>query len=241
MHAYKDAIRRTGGAYVLYPGTEKKIRRGFHEIIPGLGAFCIAPGHEDEQVPALKRFLREIVDHFMDRTSQREKIAVVEHEIHSTPPEPFYEMFPEPYGNPIFADAVIVLLGCFKSEEHLQWILENGKYNIRFGGERKGAIELKEPYLNVRYLLLYNMDDLSDIRILKMTKPHPSIVTDKVMAEMDYPNPTPDQMYMVYDVSVDAVEPELKDRPWFIDTLVKDAKGAPVIVTYTNLFPIGLR
>ena len=240
MHAYKDAIRRTGGAYVLYPGTEKKIRRGFHEIIPGLGAFCIAPGHEDEQVPALKRFLREIVDHFMDRTSQREKVAVAEHEIHSIPPDPFYEMFPEPYGNPIFADAVMVLLGCFKSGEHLQWILENGKYNIRFGGEREGAIELKESYLNVRYLLLYNMDDLSDIRILKMTKPHPSIVTDKVMAEMDYPDPTPNQMYMVYDVSIDAVEPELKDRPWFIDTLVKDAKGAPVIVSYTNLFPVGL-
>ena len=62
-----------------------------------------------------------------------------------------------------------------------------------------------------------------------------------IMAEMDYPNPTPDQMYMVYDVSVDAVEPELYDRPWFIDSLVKDANGAPVIVTYTNLFPIGLR
>ena len=85
------------------------------------------------------------------------------------------------------------------------------------------------------------MDDLSDIRILKMTKTHPSIVTDRIMAEMDYPNPTPGQMYMVYDVSVDAVEPELYDRPWFIDSLVKDANGAPVIVTYTNLFPIGLR
>jgi predicted component of viral defense system (DUF524 family) len=38
MHAYKDAIRRTGGAYILYPGTEQKAFRGFHEIIPGLGA-----------------------------------------------------------------------------------------------------------------------------------------------------------------------------------------------------------
>ena len=25
MHAYKDAIRRTGGAYVLYPGTEDRV------------------------------------------------------------------------------------------------------------------------------------------------------------------------------------------------------------------------
>ncbi len=145
-------------------------------------------------------------------------------------------MFPEPYGNPVFADDVLVLLGCYKSDEHLQWILENGKYNIRFEGKREGAIELKESYLNVRYLLLYNMDDLDDIRILKMTKPHPSIVTDKIMAELGYPNPTPDQMYMVYDVSVDAVEPELYDRPWFIDSLVKEKKGAPQTVINTNLF-----
>ena len=26
MHAYRDAIRRTAGAYVLYPGNEAKIR-----------------------------------------------------------------------------------------------------------------------------------------------------------------------------------------------------------------------
>ena len=237
MHAYKDAIRRTGGAYVLYPGTEKKIRKGFHEIIPGLGAFCIAPGHEDEQIPALKRFLRDVFIHFMDRNSQREKVAIAEHDIYSSEPEPFYEMFPEPYGNSVFADAVAVLVGCYKSKVHLQWILEKGKYNIRFGGEREGAIELKESYLRARYLLLYDPDDFSDLRIMKIIKDNPTIINEKAMAEMGYPDPTPNQMYMVYDVSIDAVEPELYNRPWTIEPFVKDKNGAPIIVTYTNLFP----
>ena len=237
MHAYKDAIRRTGGAYVLYPGTEKKIRKGFHEIIPGLGAFCIAPGHEDEQIPALKRFLRDVFIHFMDRNSQREKVAIAEHDIYSSEPEPFYEMFPEPYGNSVFADAVAVLVGCYKSKEHLQWILEKGKYNIRLGGEREGAIELKESYLKARYILLYNPDDFSDLRIMKIIKDNPTIINEKAMVEMGYPDPTPNQMYMVYDVSVDAVEPELYNRPWTIEPFVKDKNGAPIIVTYTNLFP----
>lgn len=236
MHAYKDAIRRTGGAYVLYPGTEKKIRKGFHEIIPGLGAFCIAPGHEDEQIPALKRFLREIVDHFMDRTSQREKVAVAEHEIHATPPDPFYEMFPEPYGNPVFADAVTVLVGCYKSEEHLNWILTNGKYNIRCGGEREGAVELTDSFINAQYLLLYNLTDLSIKHIMKMTKKHPVVVTDKMLGEMDYPEPTPGQMYMLYDVSEELVEPELVDRPWYIDPIVEGKNGSPQTAIYTNLF-----
>ena len=236
MHAYKDAIRRTGGAYVLYPGTEKKIRKGFHEIIPGLGAFCIAPGHEDEQVPALKRFLREIVDHFMDRTSQREKVAVAEHEIHSTTPDPFYEMFPEPYGNPVFADAVTVLVGCYKSEEHLQWILTNGKYNIRCGGEREGAVELTDSFINAQYLLLYDLTDMSIKHIMKMTKKHPVVVTDKMLGEMDYPEPAPGQMYMLYDVSEELVEPELVDRPWYIEPIVEGKNGAPQTAIYTNLF-----
>lgn len=239
MHAYKDAIRRTGGAYVLYPGTEKKIRKGFHEIIPGLGAFCIAPGHEDEQVPALKRFLREIVDHFMDRTSQREKVAVAEHEIHSTPPNPFYEMFPEPYGNSVFPDSVRVLLGCYKNQEHLEWILKTGKYIIRCGGNRDGAVELEDTFINVKYLLLYDMADYSIKYIFKMTKAHPVVITDTMLAAMDYPGPTPGQLYMLYDVSKDAVESELLDRPWFIESFVKGENGAPQTVLYTNLFDAG--
>ena len=239
MHAYKDAIRRTGGAYVLYPGTEKKIRKGFHEIIPGLGAFCIAPGHEDEQIPALKRFLRKIVDHFMDRTSQREKVAVAEHEIHSTPPNPFYEMFPEPYGNSVFPDSVRVLLGCYKNQEHLEWILKTGKYNIRCGGNRDGAVELEDTFINFKYLLLYDMADYSVKYILKMTKAHPVVITDTMLAAMDYPEPTPGQLYMLYDVSKEAVEPELLDRPWFIESFVKGKNGAPQTVLYTNLFDTG--
>ena len=50
MHAYRDAIRRTAGAYVLYPGNdgddkrfEEFDHRGFHEVLPGLGAFAIRP------------------------------------------------------------------------------------------------------------------------------------------------------------------------------------------------------
>ena len=237
MHAYKDAIRRTGGAYVLYPGTEKKIRKGFHEIIPGLGAFCIAPGHEDEQIPALKRFLRDVFIHFMDRNSQREKVAIAEHDIHSSMSDPFYEMFPEPYGNSVFPDSVRVLVGCYKSQEHLDWILKHGKYNIRCGGGREGAVELQDSFINAKYLLLYDSADLSIKCILKMTKPHPVVVSDNILSEMDYPDSSPGQLYMLYDVSIEEVEPELYDRPWTIEPFVKDKCGTPIVVSYINLFP----
>lgn len=75
MHAYKDAIRRTGGAYILYPGSEALNRQGFHEIIPGLGAFPVRPSKTNDGTGALKAFILAVIDHFINRTSQREKLA----------------------------------------------------------------------------------------------------------------------------------------------------------------------
>ena len=76
MHAYKDAIRRTGGAYILYPGTENQVIHGFHEIIPGLGAFAISPKDYDKSIQAFLTFLDDVVDNFLNRTSLREKLAL---------------------------------------------------------------------------------------------------------------------------------------------------------------------
>ena len=60
MHAYRDAIRRSAGAYVLYPGSEKEQSpfRGFHELLPGLGAFPLRPNQVDDGSSALARFHR---------------------------------------------------------------------------------------------------------------------------------------------------------------------------------------
>lgn len=39
MHAYRDAIKRSQGAYILYPGrlSTPEQFKGFHEVLPGLG------------------------------------------------------------------------------------------------------------------------------------------------------------------------------------------------------------
>ena len=235
MHAYKDAIRRTGGAYILYPGnTKEEIHKGFEEIIPGLGAFCLSPGHDEDQIPAIKTFLEEVVDHFANRTTKREKAALAVHGIYEQASTRFYNSFPEPYLSSIFPDDLIVLVGCYKSEEHLKWILREKKYNIRFGGPRQGAISLEDKYLNARYLLLYNLNNQKDIRIFKIMGTRPEIVTDKRMSQWHYPGPTPDQMYMVYSVSEEAVEQELKDQNWDIRHAI-NKNGAPGIDYYNNL------
>ena len=72
MHAYRDAIRRSQGAYVLYPGVgappsghgEYTVWLGYHELLPGLGAFTVRPGAEKQSgVRLLECFLHDVMDH----------------------------------------------------------------------------------------------------------------------------------------------------------------------------------
>lgn len=66
MHAYKDAIRRSMGAYVLYPGQGSGHRnflwQEYHEVIPGLGAFSIRPDDADSGATTLQKFLLDVLD-----------------------------------------------------------------------------------------------------------------------------------------------------------------------------------
>lgn len=77
MHAYRDAIRRTGGAYVLYPGSSDHdpLRSNFHEILPGLGAFSIRPkeGGKAQGIDVLSKLLDEVIDHLSNRTTAHER------------------------------------------------------------------------------------------------------------------------------------------------------------------------
>ena len=73
MHSYRDAIRRTGGAYVLYPGTvegDHNDRNEYTEILPGLGAFPLSPSRDSSV--NIRDFLRRIADHLCDRITQWE-------------------------------------------------------------------------------------------------------------------------------------------------------------------------
>ena len=162
MHAYKDAIRRTSGAYILYPGTERSTKSGFHEIIPGLGAFCISPDNENNQIKELKSFLMDVKSHMLDRASQREKMALQAYNIYKNVPtiaDQVCEKLPESvgYNRDFQPDETYVLLGYYKSEEHLNWILnsEYPMYNAR-AGSRKGSVAIDFKKASAKYILLHN-------------------------------------------------------------------------------------
>ena len=87
MHAYNDAIRRTAGSYVLYPGSKKvEPFRKFHEVIPGVGAFVVKPGANDDRGRAsaeLGRFIREAIHLRRRPGSNLNNLREAEHSIAS--------------------------------------------------------------------------------------------------------------------------------------------------------------
>ena len=67
MHTYNDAIRKTVGSYVLYPGNnnnsvQNEVSSSYDEILPGVGAFAIRPGNEDAGHNEIKKFIKKIID-----------------------------------------------------------------------------------------------------------------------------------------------------------------------------------
>ena len=87
MHAYRDSIRRSQGAYVLYPGVEPaevwdgqveyRAWVGYQELLPGLGAFAVRPGPEkNKAIEQIGNFLEDVLDHMAEDNSIRERIAL---------------------------------------------------------------------------------------------------------------------------------------------------------------------
>lgn len=251
MHAYKDAIRRTVGAYVLYPGEKNYNKPGFHEILPGLGAFCISPGEKtEEQIESIKDFIEKVVSHMLDRTSQREKLAVASKKIHVTQSSAFMEPFPEPvlpgvspdveafpehFLHGCFPDTTHVLVGCYVGEQHRDWICKNGKYVMTLTESCDEAINLKSSYLATKYVLLYDFNSSETWQLYKVIGGGPKILPSQLLKEVNYPFAESGYLFMVFDICLDSVEEELKLRDWS-SIRIANPDGKPVMVKYVDLF-----
>ena len=96
MHTYNEAIRRTVGSFVLYPGTDvrpdykdtgsdRNVYRRYHEIIPGIGAFALKPkanngNHEALGLESLQRFFQDFLKHQASKFTQSHRINYWTHD-----------------------------------------------------------------------------------------------------------------------------------------------------------------
>lgn len=235
MHAYKDAIRRSGGAYVLYPGTEPLKRRGFHEIIPGLGAFPIRPSKTNDGTEHLRFFLEDVISHFTNRTSQREKHAYRTYDVHKTKPsdeDGFSDLMPETYGKNrgLFADEASVLVGYYKSPQHLKWIIDRGYYNFRMNSNR-GALKLTSETVNAKYLLLHSSNDSSSDLLFEIENNNFRVTSKSVLEKLQYPDPKQDQ-YLLVKVK-EVTDNELTGIRWDFKKLKNYKRGHASALPFT--------
>jgi predicted component of viral defense system (DUF524 family) len=182
MHAYKDAIRRTGGAYVLYPGEGKDDPfRGFHELIPGLGAFVIKPNKDDKDKEHLKSFIKKVISNFIDRASQREHTAIKIYNIHKNEKndtnilnEPMPEYLDNDQTEKLIPDETFVLVGYCKDYLNIDWYKKEGKYNFRMDDDN-GSLCLDNSVVNSKYLLLRESGKNTANRIFKIKSKGPKV------------------------------------------------------------------
>lgn len=208
MHAYKDAIRRSGGAYILYPGVKEKPFRGFHEVIPGLGAFSVNPSSNTSEIKELSKFIDLIIDHLLDRTSQREKLSDETYKIFKEPKSDdnvLHEPMPEYIGSEkINPDDTTVIIGFYKSKEQLNWILKNNLYNLRTG-TGKGSFPLSKENLSAKYLILHGFGELTTNKIFQLSAIGPKILSRNNLIKKGYPDPS-EEFYLVYKIEKNVSE-----------------------------------
>jgi len=237
MHAYRDAIARTAGAYVLYPGSEiKDIPRhpGFKEVLPGLGAFPLRPGSDGlpSSSQALDQFLSDVFTHVASQVTRDERHRYWNATVHR-PGEPALtsslttDFLDEP---PADTD---VLLGFVRSSEQRRWVERVSQYNIR-AGDRAGAVEIGGRELGAKLLLLYENRNsaLRVVRAATVVRWRPATASD--LLATGYPNPRGD-IYFVADLDfvehlptwADSIDLEL------LTTNVR--RGAPLVVTWLDV------
>jgi predicted component of viral defense system (DUF524 family) len=209
MHAYRDAIRRSVGAYVLYPGNndvtgEASCYTEYRELLPGIGAFSFRPSNDGDPVGArvLRAFLDQVLDHLAGRLSRHERgrYWIQETYVRNQISQQSASVFA--IGRPR-ADTT-VLLGYVKSAKHWAWIQERMTYNVRTEG-RRGGVSSNADILYSQLLVLYapSIDVVALARIVSA----PERISQSMIRATGYPEPVSD--YLCVQIAALMTEPLL--------------------------------
>ena len=123
-----------------------------------------------------------------------------------------------------------MLVGCYKSKEHLEWIRQNQLYNIRLG-DRNGAVSKSGIVVSANRLLLYNSKNPKEYQVFELDSSNHIIAKNDLMKSKGYPGLKQDREYLLY-----VITEELGVKPYFdVESLrltyaPKLKKGSPFFV-----------
>ena len=238
MHAYRDAIRRSAGAYVLYPGDDSPRNtqeyREYRELLPGLGAFVFRPSLDGEAVgsAALQQFLESVLDHVAMRFSAHERGRFWIEETFGVQPTHREDVSLFPFGMP--EKNTPVLLGYVKNAEHWEWIRQRRMYNVRTEG-RPGGVAANAEVLYSQLLLLYGPS--TNVVAIARIVAGPERISREAIRATGYPDPRSDylcvQLSRLYENTLFPQASALDvERLAF---QLSGMRGQPVMVTWGQL------
>lgn len=239
MHAYKDALRQSAGAYIVYPGAEEgKPFRQYHELLPGLGAFALRPAlaGESRGSDTLTVFIENALEHLALQATQHARARYWTERAYADKPIeavaytlPFLDRPP--------AD-VLVLLGYAKSAAHRAWIKRALLYNLRADPHRGGAVGINGREVATQFLVVFGSDQ-PDVEMYEIIDA-PRIMTARHLESLQYPE-AGGNYYLCLSLRY---LPSPETSKWLVSRLVQDVRarknpaapmGAPVVVTWLDL------
>lgn len=229
MHAYRDAIRRSEGAYVLYPGKidsstkealEKKENRrwkGFHELLPGLGAFAIRPNENGSAsgMEHVSEFLDDALKQLSNRASRLshsrygERRASASSDLSVEEPQAVCKnnqilewVFPGGADLETAAET-IVLCGVVRDNAHLEWVKNGGHYNFRFDKDRDGYLPSLIPdFPKAKLLMLFHTNGEPIPHLWRIRERCREVDKDELESHYEYPRAPTSERYLLFPVKM---------------------------------------
>lgn len=232
MHAYRDAIRRSAGAYVLFPGDGSPDRwPEFDELIPGIGAFPLRPTADGAHgVDALEVFLQDVLTHAANQASASERAQYwLSHHTAGAGP------------NVVPSEALVhppadesVLVGYVRSDQ-LRWIRDTRSYNLRADG-RRGSVTPNDDMLKARLILLWTgpLKDPAFVGLFERTDGW-VVRTSSDLRATGYPDRSGEGAYLVtqIDAAHSRAEAVVGEAGWW--RIERSSVGAPTATSWDRL------
>jgi predicted component of viral defense system (DUF524 family) len=234
MHAYRDAIRRSAGAYVLYPGAGRpELRAEYHELLPGLGAFPLRPKSDGgvDGAEELEKFVSLVLAHVANQASATERTqywTAVANRRSAQRIRPVDFLAAPP------ADTQ-ALVGYVRGRQ-LDWVRREKLYNLR-ADNRRGAVAASDEMLRSPIVVLWTgapKENPSICGVFERVGPWQVATADELGAT-GYHVDNPDALYLVSAIEPLGAAVETLVSAEVVRTHQGDPFGSPYAVTWAEL------
>ena len=130
-----------------------------------------------------------------------------------------------------------VLVTYYKNEQHLEWVISSGLYNLRMGSTR-GAFAIGKEEAGAKYILLHTKKENCTNKLFRILDTEPRVYSKAMLMMKKYPGIPSQAYYLVYRVEA-VTEKELGGQSWDVSKLpgygIRRRAAFPFVVPLAEL------